>query len=146
MNESELIEKLRKIEALFAGAATQGERDSAELAREKILRRLREIMVEDPPVEFKFTFPDQWNRRVFIALLRRYDLRPYRYRRQRHTTVMVKVSKRFVDETLWPEFLKLSDQLEQYIEKTTERIISEVLHKDSSEAEVVNRKAIGQRA
>jgi len=143
MNESELIEKLRKIEALFAGAATQGERDSAELAREKILRRLREIMVEDPPVEFKFTFPDQWNRRVFIALLRRYDLRPYRYRRQRHTTVMVKVSKRFVDETLWPEFLKLSDQLEQYIEKTTERIISEVLHKDSSEAEVVNRKAIG---
>ncbi len=144
MNERELIEKLIKIEALFAGAATRGERDSAELARERILRRLREVTVEDPPVEFKFTFSDQWNRRVFVALLRRYDLRPYRYYRQHHTTVMVKVSKRFVDETLWPEFLKLSDQLEQYIEKTTERIISQVLHEDSSEAEVVNQKAIGQ--
>ncbi len=146
MNEKELIEKLIKIEALFAGAATRGERDSAELARERILRRLQEVTVEDPPVEFKFTFSDQWNRRVFVALLRRYDLRPYRYYRQRHTTVMVKVSKRFVDETLWPEFLRLSDQLEEYLEKTTERIISQVLHEDSSEAEVVNQKAIGQGA
>ncbi len=142
MNERELIEKLQKIEALFAGAATSGERLSAELARERILKRLKEIMPEDPPVEFKFTFPDQWNRRVFLALLRRYDLRPYRYRRQRHTTVMVKVPKKFVDDTLWPEFLELSNQLEEYLEKTTARIISQVLNADSSEAEVMEQKAI----
>ena len=142
MNERELIEKLQKIEALFAGAATSGERLSAELARERILKRLKEIIPEDPPVEFKFTFPDQWNRRVFLALLRRYDLRPYRYRRQRYTTVMVKVPKKFVDDTLWPEFLELSNQLEEYLEKTTARIISQVLNADSSEAEVMEHKAI----
>ncbi len=47
--------------------------------------------------------PDMWPRRVFVALLRRYGIRPYRYRRQRYTTVMAKVSQRFVDDTLWPQ-------------------------------------------
>ncbi len=71
MNESVLMEKLLKIEALFAGAATEGERVSADLARERILKRLREIITEDPPVEYKFTFHDLWSRKVFVTLLRR---------------------------------------------------------------------------
>ena len=143
MNEKELIEKLQKIEALFAGAATTGERISAELAKERIKRRLSEIIPENPPVEYKFTFPDQWNRKVFLALLRRYDLKPYRFKGQRYTTVMVQVPEKFVDDTLWPEFQELSKQLEEYLSKTTERIISEVLNADSSEAEVTERRAIG---
>ena len=142
MNEKELIEKLQKIEALFAGAATKGERISARLARERILKRLQQLLPEEPPVEFKFTFPDMWNRRVFLALLRRYDLKPYRYKRQRYTTVMVKVPKKFVNETLWPEYLELSDQLTKYLAETTDRIIKQVLHADSSEAEVVDQKLL----
>ncbi len=42
---------------------------------------------------------DMWSRKVFVALLRRYGIRPYRYKRQRYTTVMAKVSKKFVDRT-----------------------------------------------
>lgn len=41
-------------------------------------------------------------RRLFLALLHRYDIKPYRYYRQRYTTVMAKISRGFVDETLWP--------------------------------------------
>ena len=45
MNESDeqrLIEKLQRIEALFAGAATPGERDAAAQARDRIRARLTE--------------------------------------------------------------------------------------------------------
>ena len=42
--------------------------------------------------------------KVFVTMLRRYGLRPYRYHCQRYTTVMIQVPERFVTETLWPEF------------------------------------------
>ena len=138
MNEADLISKLLKIESLFAGAATEGERDSAERAKQRILQRLKELLPEDPPIEYKFTFTDMWSRKVFVALLRRYDFRPYRYYRQRYTTVMVRVPERFVDETLWPEFQKIKDELNAYLEEVTDRIVKKVLHEDSSDTIVVD--------
>ena len=51
----------------------------------------------------KFQLADEWRRRLMVALLRRYGLRPYRYSGQRYTTVMARVPKSFVDGTLWPE-------------------------------------------
>jgi len=137
MNESILMEKLLKIEALFAGAATEGERVSADLARERILKRLREIIPEDPPVEYKFTFRDMWSRKVFVTLLRRYGLSPYRYYRQRYTTVMAQIPKHFVDETLWPEFQEINEELSNYLQEITDRVVRRVLHEDSSDAAVV---------
>lgn len=68
MDEATLIEKLLKIEALFAGAATEGERTSADRTRQRILQRLAELLSEDPPLEYKFTFRDMWSRKVFITL------------------------------------------------------------------------------
>ena len=47
MDEAALIEKLLKIEAVFAGAATKGERISAERARQRILLRLKEVLKKD---------------------------------------------------------------------------------------------------
>ncbi len=137
MNETILIEKLLKIEALFAGASTPGERVSADLARQRILLRLKELLPKDPPIEYKFTFTDMWSRKVFVAMLRRYDLKPYRYYRQRYTTVMVKVPKRFVDETLWPEFEKINSELQEYLAEITQKVVTQVLHEDSSDAEIV---------
>ena len=139
MNEATLIEKLLKIEALFAGAATEGERASADRARRRILRRLAELILEDPPVEYKFTFRDMWSHKVFVTLLRRYGLKPYRYHAQRYTTVMVQVPKRFVDETLWPEFQKINSELNAYLQEVTDRVVKQVLHEDASEAVVVDR-------
>ena len=76
--ESHLREKLRKIEALFAGAGTTGERLAAEAALERVRARLAELGQKDPPVETQFSMPDQWSRHLFLALCRRYGLSPYR--------------------------------------------------------------------
>lgn len=131
--EEKLIEKLHKIEALFSRSGTDGERIAAEYARERIIERLRQVEREDPPVEYRFTIPDQWSRRLFIALLRRYGLDPFRYRGQRRTTLMVMVPRGFVKETLWPEYERLQETLTEYFNNFTERVIAEVLNSDSSE-------------
>ncbi len=137
MDEARLIDKLRRIEALFSGAATKGEKVAAERARDRILERLKVSEKEDPPVEYRFTMADMWSRKVFVALLRRYGIRPYRYGGQRYTTVMARVSKRFVDETLWPEFAEISQTLGSYLSEVTDRVVHKVIHGDSSEAEVI---------
>lgn len=77
---------------------------------------------------------DQWQRRLFLALCRRYGLSPYRYERQRHTTVVVRAPRSFVDQTLWPEYVALSDALCSYLNEATERIIREEVYKDADEA------------
>ena len=138
MDEARLIDKLKLVEALFAGAATSGERDAAGRARQRILERLRVVERADPPVEYRFSLGDPWSRKVFVALLRRYDIRPYRYPRQRHTTVMARVSRRFVQETLWPEYQEIEKTLRAYLQDVTDRVISQVIHTDSSEATVVD--------
>jgi hypothetical protein len=134
---SKLIEKLRLIEALYSGATTPGERSAAENARQRIRNRIEQYKEADPPVEYKFTLQNMWSRKLFVALLRRYDLKPYRYYRQRYTTVMTKVSKTFVDKTLWPEFLELDEELTAHINDTAEKIINEAVFGDSSEAEEI---------
>jgi len=135
-DEARLLEKLRAIEALYARPGTEGERVAAKNARDRILERLGEMAETDPPIEYQFSMADMWSRRVFVALLRRYDIRPYRYGRQRHTTVMAKVSKGFLDETLWPEFEALSSTLRSYLDEVTNRVVGEVIHDDVSEASV----------
>jgi hypothetical protein len=91
-------------------------------------------------LEYKFTMADMWSRKVLLALLRRYNIRPYRYGGQRHTTVMARVSRRFVEETLWPEFEQISGTLRSYISEVTDRVVAQVIHRDSSEAEVVDEQ------
>ena len=139
MREEKLLEKLRAIEALFAGAATAGERDAAGHARQRILDRMKSWERRDPPVEYKFTLQDAWARKVFLALLRRYRIEPYRYSRQRHTTVMARVSKGFVKDTLWPEFIEISTTLQAHLSEVTDRVISSVIHQDSSDPDLVEK-------
>lgn len=141
-DEAKLIDKLRLIEALFAGATTAGEKVAAERAKGRILERLKLWEKEDPPVEYRFSMVDMWSRKVFVALLRRYGIQPYRFRGQRYTTVMAKVSKRFVHETLWPEFQEISKTLQCYLSDVTNRVVHQVIHQDSSEAEVIEPKQL----
>jgi hypothetical protein len=134
MDEARLLEKLRAIEALFAGATTPGERVAAEDARKRIQLRLKEFEAADPPVEYKFRVGDDWSMKLFMALCRRYDITPYRYPGQRRTTLMARVSRRFVEETLWPEFEQLSEVLRRHLDEVTGRIIAEAIHEDTSDA------------
>ena len=133
-NEAELRDRLRKIEALFAGAGTAGERMAADAARARVQARLAELERRDPPVEMQLSMPDQWSRRLFVALCRRYGLKPYRYRRQRLTTVVLRVPRGFIDQVLWPEFTELNRALRVFLDEVTERVIREEIFADASEA------------
>lgn len=135
--EEKVRERMRKIAALYEGAITTGEREAAASA----LARLREQLArmeakpqEEAPIEFQISLQDPWARRLFLALCRRYGLRPFRYRRQRRTTVIVRAPRSFVDKTLWPEFLDLRSALEDYLNEATERIIREEVFRDAEEA------------
>jgi ferric iron reductase protein FhuF len=137
MREQDLLDKLGKIERLYAGASTPGEKEAAADAMARIKRRLGETAKVDRPIEYKFTLADGWSKKLFTALLRRYSLRPYRYARQRRNTVMVRVPRTFVDETLWPEFLELSAVLQTYLDEVTERVIARAIHEDDGEEEEI---------
>jgi hypothetical protein len=135
--EQKVRERMRKIAALYEGAITTGEREAAASA----LARLREQLArmeakpqEEAPIEFQISLQDPWARRLFLALCRRYGLRPFRYRRQRRTTVIVRAPRGFVDKTLWPEFLDLRSALEDYLNEATERIIREEVFRDAEDA------------
>jgi hypothetical protein len=132
--EQDLREKLRKISALFEGATTAGERSAALAAIERVKKALAGMEKTEHSVEVQFTLPDRWQRRLFAALCRRYGLDPFRYKRQRYTTVMVRAPRRFIDKTLWPEYLELKDALDQYLNDATERIIREEVYGDAREA------------
>jgi hypothetical protein len=138
--EERLIEKLQRIEALFAGAATPGEREAAALARDRIRNRLREHQQTDPPVEFAFKLRDRWCHKLLTALLRRYQIQPYRYRGQRYTTIMARVPQRFVSEVLWPEFQELNRTLATFLEEVTDRVIAQGINSDTAEVEVVSER------
>ena len=132
--EQQLREKLRKITALFEGAATAGERNAAAAAIDRIRIALGSAVKTKVLPETKFSMGDQWQRRLFSALCRRYGLEPYRYKGQRHTTVMVRAPREFIDNTLWPEFVELQSALHAYLNEATERIIREEVYRDSAEA------------
>jgi hypothetical protein len=135
--QAQLRDKLRKIEALFAGAGTAGERLAAEAARERVRAKLVELERREPATEIQFSLPDPWSRQLFIALCRRYGLNPYRYPRQRRTTIMVRAPRRFIDEVLWREFSELNTDLQAYLNEVTLKVIREEVYADTSDAQEV---------
>ena len=133
MTEQQLREQLRKISALYEGATTPGERSAAAAAIERVKKAIAAIAFTEPPSEFQFKLPDLWQRRLFSALCRRYGLEPFRYKRQRYTTVVVRAPKTFVNRTLWPEYLQLKDALDRYLNQATDRIIRAEVYGDIDE-------------
>lgn len=137
-DRQKLFETLRKIEALYAGAATPGERDAAASARERIRAKLAGFAQRERSEEFRFSMDNPWSRKIFVALLRRYGIEPYRYSRQRRNTVMARVPRSFLDETLMPEFDEMNRALFDHLERITNDIISQEISSDTSEASEVH--------
>jgi hypothetical protein len=136
--EDSLREKLRKIETLFAGGATAGEKAAAGAAAERIRARLGRAARVGRPEEIKFSVPDSWSRQLFIALCRRYGLRPFRYPRMHKQTVIIKAPRSFIEQVLWPEFQELSSALTAYLSEITNRLIREEVHGEMQDAEEVD--------
>lgn len=139
--EQELREKLRKIEALFAGAATPGEKSAAGAAAARIRERLNRSEGAETAVETRFSVPDPWSRKLFIALCRRYGLKPYRYPRMHRQTIIVRAPESFTGKVLWPEFQELDAALCAYLADVTERVISEEVHRETRDADEVAEPA-----
>lgn len=132
--EAELRAKLQKIEALFAGAGTAGEKMAAEAALARVKARLDEMRGQDPAKELQFSISDLWSRQLFLALCRRYGLKPYRYPRQRQQTIMLRVPQRFHDQVLWPEYNALAQILQAHLNDITQRLIHDEINADTSDA------------
>jgi hypothetical protein len=132
--EGTLLEKLRKIEALHAGTKVDGEREAAKRAAERIRARLAELQGSEREVVLIYSLPDPWKRKLFMALCRRYGLRPYRERGRRYSSVLVRAPKTFQDQTLFPEFEALANELDTHLAELTDRVIREAIHSDVSEA------------
>jgi hypothetical protein len=135
MIDEQLRERLRKVETLYFGATSAGEREAAGAAVERLKAKLEEAALRDVPVEMKFSLPDEWSVRLFVALCRRYGVRPFRYTRQRRTTIMVRAPRRFFDTVVWRQFSDLHTDLLIYFEQTTERLIKEAICADTRDAE-----------
>ena len=76
--EGTLLEKLRKIEALYAGTNVDGEREAARRAAERIRARLAELRGSERDDVLVYSLSDPWKRKLFLALCRRYGLTPSR--------------------------------------------------------------------
>lgn len=133
-DQASLEQRLRKIEALFAGTSSDGEREAARLAAERIRARLAEWRRLEGDIVMSYSLPDPWKRKLFVALCRRYGLTPYREYRQRYSTVMLRAPRAFHEKTLWPEFEALATELDKHLSELTDRVVREAIHADVSEA------------
>jgi hypothetical protein len=127
MNHDELIGKSARSRSCSKSTQSHGEMQAARGALERLQAQL--AAAPQPAVEFKFSLTDPWKRQLSLALLRRHGLQPYR-----HTTVMVRLQRRFLDDILWPEYLQLSKVLHDYLNEATRDVITSAVHRDLSEA------------
>lgn len=138
--------RLAKLEVLFARGATEGERAAAGAALERLHARLDVAgkRLDEPEVELQYSLPDVWAVRLFVALCRKHGVEPYRYPRQRRTTVMVKVRKAAFEQTIAAEFQALHRELTSYFDATVNHLIANAMHSDGDD-EALEQRQIGQR-
>lgn len=136
MERSEDIRaKLEKLEQLFARGATPGERAAAGAARERLTERLKSLDHEQE-TELQYTLPDAWAVRIFIALCRKHGVKPYRYPRQRRTTVMVRVRPEVFNSTVGAEFQTLHEELVSYFTDTVDHLIADAMRSDGDDENI----------
>lgn len=71
---------------------------------------------------------------LFVAVCRKHGIRPYRYRRQRRTSVVVSARKREFNRVVWPEYSRLQTELESYFEDVTDHLVSRVMGSDGDDS------------
>jgi hypothetical protein len=117
----DIADKIRKIEALIAGAKSDGERQAAQFAKQRLQEK-----ITAQPVEYTVRLHSRWEKKLFVAICSKHGLRTYRYRRQKYTTAMVRVAKPFMDLVLWPEYNKYASILHKLTEEISTDLISKI--------------------
>lgn len=142
VGEKDIQDKLAKLEALFARGATAGERAAAGAARDRLQARIdMERGGEgEAETELQYSLPDVWSVRIFVALCRKHDIKPYRYPRQRRTTVMVRVHQSAFESTVGEEFRVLHRELTTYFGDMVDHLIADVMKADGDDETLEQRK------
>lgn len=134
----DIRERLTKLEALFARGATAGERAAAGAALERMQARLKNK--NEAEIEVKYSLPDAWSVRLFVAICRKHGVQPFRYRRQRRTTVMVRIRKSEFERTVAAEFHALHQELTSYFAEMVDHLISDVMKSDGDDDNLEQRQ------
>ena len=131
--ESQLRDKLRKIETLFAGASTAGERLTAEAALERVRTRLaagpadRDAILDARSLVEAFVSGSLSALRIGVVSLSSPETQhDYGAR-----------AEGFIEQVLWSEFSELDRALQIYLHEVTLRVIREEVYSDASEAQEV---------
>ena len=125
-NEQAVIHALHAIECKHAGLLGS-DPSQAEQAKARILARYDDRTTAPDVGEFRFTVRDTWMQVLFCALLKRYGMSAYRYKGQHKSTIMVRASKRFIDEVLQPLFIEMSRRLDEYLDEVTRNVLAQTL-------------------
>jgi hypothetical protein len=144
-HQEDIRERLVKLEALFARGATEGERAAAGAALNRLQARLDRASSprDEPEIELQYTLPDVWAVHLFVALCRKHGVSPYRYPRQRRTTVMVRVRKTDFERTIAAEFRTLHRELTTYFDEMVTHLITDVMKSDGND-ETLEQRQIGR--
>jgi hypothetical protein len=138
----DIADKIRKIEALIVGAKTDGERQAAEFAKQRLQDK-----IAAQPIEYTVRLNSSWKKKLFIAVCNKHGLHTYRYVRQKYTTTMVRVSKPFMDAILWPEFNKHASILDKLTNEILNDLISKIhLVNEEDEAVIAGELPVMQQA
>jgi len=141
-SDREIRDKLAKLERLFARGATPGERAAAGAARDRLQARLELEATNDsePEIELQYSLPDVWSVRIFVALCRKHGVRPYRYPRQRRTTVMIRVRQASFERTVAAEFRALYREVTAYFDETVNHLIADAMKSDGDDETLEQRQ------
>ena len=77
----------------------------------------------DPDIELQNSLPDVRSVRIFVALCREHRVRPYRYPRQRRTTLIVRTRQISFERTVATEFRTLYRESTAYFDETVNHLI-----------------------
>jgi hypothetical protein len=129
------LDKLAKIEALLQRASSEGERQAAAFAKERILSKISDIH-NSRPLEYKISLDSSWKKRLFTTLCAKHGYKTYRYVRQKRTTTQVMIAKDIMDKILWPEFLKYAQLLEELVEEIMKDLTQKIHQVQEEEVEI----------
>jgi hypothetical protein len=128
-----IYDKIKKIEALINGTNVEGERQAAIAAKQRLEAQVPAMPMQHvDAIEYTLSSTDRWHKQLILALCGKYDLKPYRYHRQKYTTVMVRCNETFMDTVFWPEYKVYARHLEALVDEITDDLINKI-HKVQEE-------------
>ena len=120
MNFMNQLDKLYKVE--IAMTFSDEEEEMCPVLAE--LKKMRaQTRVVGPIVEHVLHFENTYWKNLFVAICKRFELKPFRYSNQKPTTMVVHVSDTLMTEELWPSFKRCericNEFKEQFIHNIT---------------------------